>query len=56
MNYAEDCPPVETECLECGSVLVRVGNQLGIVSSFHLVEPKANQLKLAWLFEHRFGD
>lgn len=44
-----DIPPTETETLDDGCVLVRVGDQTGIVSSFHLVEPKANQLIAAWL-------
>jgi hypothetical protein len=52
MSHVEDCPAVETECLECGGVRVRVGDQVGTVSSFHLVEPKANQLKAAWLLAH----
>jgi len=45
-------PPVETETLDDGCVEVRVGDQIGTVSSFHLVEPKANQLKVAWLKAH----
>lgn len=44
-----EIPTTETESLEDGSVRVRVGDQVGIVSSFHLVEPKANQLLVAWL-------
>ena len=44
-----ELPPVETESLEDGCVRVRVGDQMGTVSSFHLVEPKANQLVAAWL-------
>ena len=43
-----EIPTTITESLEDGSVLVRVGDQIGIVSSFHLVEPKANQLLTAW--------
>ena len=42
-------PASEFECLMDGSVRVRVGDQVGVVSSFHLVEPKANQLRKAWL-------
>ena len=45
MNF----PPVELMQMEDGCVEVRVGDQVGIVSSHHLVEPKANQLKEAWL-------
>lgn len=44
-----DIPAVETENLEDGCVRVTVGDQVGIVSSFHLVEPKAHQLMVAWL-------
>lgn len=46
-----ELPPVETESLDDGCVQVKVGNQTGVVSSWHLVEPKANQLKAAWLKE-----
>lgn len=42
-------PASEFEALMDGSVRVRVGDQVGVVSSFHLVEPKANQLRKAWL-------
>lgn len=45
-------PPVETAVLDDGCVEIRVGDQVGVVSSFHLVEPKANQLKVAWLKTH----
>ena len=44
-----EIPAAETECLEDGCVRVQVGDQVGIVSSFHLVEPKVNQLVAAWL-------
>ena len=44
-----DFPDVETLSLEDGCVRVTVGDQMGTVSSFHLVEPKANQLREAWL-------
>lgn len=44
-----DIPVVETENLEDGCVRVRVGDQVGTVSSHHLVEPKAHQLMVAWL-------
>lgn len=47
-----DIPPTETFVLDDGCVEVRVGDQVGTVSSFHLVEPKANQLITAWLKEH----
>lgn len=45
----EDFPEVLTETLDDGCVRVWVGDESGVVSSFHLVEPKANQLKKAWL-------
>lgn len=44
-------PETEAVSLEDGCVQVRVGDQTGVVSSFHLVEPKANQLRTAWLRE-----
>lgn len=50
-----ELPQVETETLEDGCVRVRVGDQTGVVSSFHLVEPKANQLMAAWLSERGKG-
>ena len=36
---------VTTEALDDGSVRVCVGDVCGTVSSWHLVEPKINQLK-----------
>jgi hypothetical protein len=42
-------PAIEIMSLEDGCVEVRVGNQKGVVSSFHLIEPKANQLRAAWI-------
>lgn len=51
MTEFTELPSVETETLEDGCVRVRVGDQSGVVSSFHLVEPKANQLMAAWLKE-----
>jgi hypothetical protein len=47
-----ELPSVETFTLEDGCVRVEVGDQSGVVSSFHLVEPKANQLKDAWIRAH----
>jgi hypothetical protein len=38
---------VEIEVLPDGCVKVRYGQQVGIVSSYHLVEPKIAQLKAA---------
>lgn len=44
-------PETETVSLDDGCVQVKVGDQSGVVSSFHLVEPKVNQLRTAWLRE-----
>lgn len=44
-------PETETVSLDDGCVQVKVGDQSGVVSSYHLVEPKANQLRTAWLRE-----
>lgn len=41
------------ETLEDGSILVRFGHLAGIVSSSHLVEPKINQLRSAWIRENQ---
>jgi|DEB0MinimDraft_3_1074331.scaffolds.fasta_scaffold01030_9 hypothetical protein len=51
-----ELPSVETFTLEDGCVRVQVGDQSGVVSSFHLVEPKANQLKDAWIRAHMMQD
>lgn len=40
---------VRTEILDDGCVRVCFKDCCGIVSSFHLVEPKLNQLRKAWL-------
>lgn len=42
-------PPVEHSVLPDGSIVIRIGDLFGTVSSGHLVEPKVNQLKTAWL-------
>ena len=39
--------------LEDGSILVRFGHLAGTVSSSHLVEPKINQLRAAWIRENQ---
>lgn len=42
-------PDTVTTILEDGRVSVSVGQFTGIVSSMHLIEPKAHQLQKAWL-------
>jgi hypothetical protein len=36
-----------------GFVKITIGNVKGWVSSYHLIEPKVNQLKRAWLKSNR---
>ena len=43
-------PQIETE--NEGMVRVTVGDQIGWVSSYHLVDPKIKQLQRAWLLKH----
>lgn len=47
-----EVPEVITHTLEDGCVSVIVGDITGVVSSFHLVEPKANQLRKIWIDRH----
>ena len=49
---APEIPETITHILEDGCVCVIVGDITGVVSSFHLVEPKANQLRKVWLDRH----
>lgn len=42
------CPEPVVTWLEDGSVEIRVGAEIGWVTSGHLIEDKAIQLKLAW--------
>ena len=37
---------------EDGLVRIQVGDQKGWVSSYHLVQPKVNQLTKTWLLKH----
>ena len=46
---APEIPETITQTLEDGCVCVIIGDITGVVSSFHLVEPKANQLRKVWL-------
>jgi len=48
-HYEKPMPDTVTTILEDGRVSVSVGNFTGIVSSMHLIEPKAHQLQKAWL-------
>ena len=41
-------PPLEVKTLDDGCFFVQIGDKTGVVSSFHLIEPKANQLIAAW--------
>jgi len=49
-------PETEMAFMEDGCVSVTVGNLTGVVSSAHLVEPKANQLRQRWLEENAIHD
>ena len=48
-HYEKPLPETITTILEDGRVSISVGNVVGIVSSMHLIEPKAHQLQKAWL-------
>jgi len=48
-HYEKPMPETITTILEDGRVSVSVGNFTGIVSSMHLIEPKAHPLQKAWL-------
>ena len=48
-HYEKPMPDTITTILEDGRVSVSVGHFTGIVSSMHLIEPKAHQLQKAWL-------
>ena len=48
-------PPTETHFLDDGSVELRVGTQIGWVTSAHLIETKVHQLQVAWLEAHTKG-
>jgi len=51
-----EAPEVVTTFMEDGCVAITVGNLTGVVSSVHLVEPKANQLRQRWLEEYANHD
>lgn len=53
MYYCELSQPEPTaNILEDGCVEVHIGSISGVVSSYHLVEPKLNQLRAAWRAEN----
>lgn len=46
-------PPIpQIESTNDDMVRVTVGDQIGWVSSYHLVDPKIKQLQRAWLLKH----
>lgn len=45
-------PPPEVTVLDDGSLEIRVGDQIGWVTSHHLIEAKAHQLIAAWHRAH----
>ncbi|BAQ93098.1 hypothetical protein [uncultured Mediterranean phage uvMED] len=49
-------PETITTFMEDGCVSVTVGHLTGVVSSAHLAEPKANQLRQRWLEENAIHD
>ena len=49
-------PKTVTTFMEDGCVSVTVGHLTGVVSSAHLAEPKANQLRQRWLQEKAIHD
>ena len=49
-------PETITTFMEDGCVSVTVGHLTGVVSSAHLAEPKANQLRQRWLEEKAIHD
>ena len=42
-------PEVVTTVLDDGCIAISVGDFTGVVSSMHLIKPKAHQLQSAWL-------
>lgn len=52
-NSQQSPPPPLIETTDDDCVSITVGHLKGWVSSFHLVEPKVNQLNKAWLNEQK---
>ena len=48
-HYERPLPETNTAVLEDGCICISVGDFTGVVSSMHLIEPKAHQLQSAWL-------
>ena len=48
-HYERPLPETITTILDDGCIAISVGDFTGIVSSMHLIEPKAHQLQSAWL-------
>ena len=48
-HYERPLPETITTILEDGCICISVGDFTGVVSSMHLIEPKAHQLQSAWL-------
>ena len=48
-HYERPLPETVTTILEDGCICISVGDFTGVVSSMHLIEPKAHQLQSAWL-------
>jgi hypothetical protein len=46
-------PMLWIEVLNDGAIQLTFGDQVGIVSSHHLIHPKAEQLRQAWIVKHR---
>ena len=48
-HYERPLPETITKILDDGCIAISVGDFTGVVSSMHLIEPKAHQLQSAWL-------
>jgi len=52
-NSQPSPPPPSLVTLEDGRLEITVGNTKGWVSSFHLADPKINQLNKSWINEQK---
>ena len=48
-HYERPLPETITTILDDGCIEISVGDFIEVVSSMHLIEPKAHQLQNAWL-------